>query len=129
MFNVDVHRIEGKAFVAHADDCHDLDLEIKGDWLAHEDCFHVRRCSSLATPHFADLKQLPHRSLQTCLLCRDEHIQSLLAARSTSLHCTKLRGLELFAGAGGLSAGLEQSGFVDTRWVVEWMTSAAMTYK
>ena len=41
----------------------------------------------------------------------------------------KLRGLELFAGAGGLSAGLEQADFVQTQWAIEWSPSAACTYQ
>ncbi|KAF8643762.1 hypothetical protein AX16_008781 [Volvariella volvacea WC 439] len=40
-----------------------------------------------------------------------------------------LRGLELFSGAGGLGTGLDLSGFVKTRYAVEFSPSAAATYQ
>jgi BAH domain/C-5 cytosine-specific DNA methylase len=41
----------------------------------------------------------------------------------------KLRGLDIFAGAGGLSKGLSLSGSVDTRWAIERDQAACQTYK
>ncbi|KAF9792170.1 S-adenosyl-L-methionine-dependent methyltransferase [Thelephora terrestris] len=39
-----------------------------------------------------------------------------------------LRGLELFAGAGGFGTGIAQSGHVKTLWAIEWDEPAAITY-
>ena len=41
----------------------------------------------------------------------------------------KLRGLELFAGGGGLGKGMEMSGFVDTALAVDYEPAAVDTYK
>jgi hypothetical protein len=40
-----------------------------------------------------------------------------------------LMGLDIFSGAGGLSLGLESTGFVKTRWAVEYDKSAALTFR
>lgn len=32
-------------------------------------------------------------------------------------------------GAGGLGTGMDMSGFVDTKWAVEYSPAAALTYK
>jgi DNA (cytosine-5)-methyltransferase 1 len=37
-------------------------------------------------------------------------------------------GLDLFSGAGGLSLGLESTGFITTGWAVEFDVSAARTF-
>ncbi|KAJ3542763.1 hypothetical protein NM688_g5941 [Phlebia brevispora] len=100
-FNLDVHSIEGKAFALPVNS---KLLKMPLDqWLSYEDHFYFKT-ASLASP-------LKHSASKPCL----QH--------------SKLQGLELFAGAGGLSAGLEQAGFVQTRWAVEWMPSPASTFK
>eukprot|EP00210_Caulerpa_lentillifera_P008334 g7950.t1 len=42
---------------------------------------------------------------------------------------TKLRTLDVFAGCGGLSEGLHQSGVVQTEWAIEYDDSAAEAFK
>ena len=42
---------------------------------------------------------------------------------------TKLRCLDIFAGAGGLSLGLHQSGVSTTNWAIEVNPSAAQAYQ
>jgi len=32
-------------------------------------------------------------------------------------------------GAGGLGTGMDMSGFIDTKWAVEYSPAAALTYK
>lgn len=64
-----------------------------------------------------------------CKQCFRSDLQSLKKQQQCLESHTKLRGLELFAGAGGLSAGLEQAKFVETLWAVEWSPSAAQTYQ
>ncbi|KAI0039551.1 S-adenosyl-L-methionine-dependent methyltransferase [Auriscalpium vulgare] len=39
-----------------------------------------------------------------------------------------MRGLELFSGAGGLSTGFELSGYIDTKWAVEFSPSCCLSY-
>ena len=121
---VPVEQIEGKVYVIHASEP-DLDLD---DWVSHNDHFYVKRRSDKTQPLHADLKPLRYSDFEYCSRCyeaRMDEVDDLL--RFSEAH-EKLTGLDLFAGAGGLSAGLEQSGFVDTKWAIEWSTSAAYTY-
>ena len=37
--------------------------------------------------------------------------------------------LDVFAGCGGLSIGLEQSGVAVTKWAIEWEKDAAKAFK
>ena len=41
----------------------------------------------------------------------------------------KLRTLDVFAGCGGLSLGLEQSGIADSLWAIEHFEPAARAYE
>jgi predicted RNA methylase len=41
----------------------------------------------------------------------------------------KLRSLDLFAGCGGLTWGLEASGLADCKWAVEWDEKAADSFR
>ena len=41
----------------------------------------------------------------------------------------KLRSLDIFAGCGGLSQGLHDSGVAETRWAVEVFEPAAKAFK
>lgn len=43
--------------------------------------------------------------------------------------CTPLRTLDVFAGCGGLSEGLHQSGISKSEWAIEFDRSAASAYK
>ena len=40
-----------------------------------------------------------------------------------------LNMLDVFAGCGGLSIGLEQSGVALTKWAIEWEEDAAKAFK
>ncbi|KAK0196767.1 S-adenosyl-L-methionine-dependent methyltransferase [Armillaria mellea] len=57
------------------------------------------------------------------------HEQELRDARRLRDRNSPLRGLELFSGAGGLGTGMMFSGFVETKWAVEFSPSAAQTYR
>ena len=40
-----------------------------------------------------------------------------------------LQMLDVFAGCGGLSIGIEQSGVAEAKWAIEWEQDAAEAYK
>ena len=52
-----------------------------------------------------------------------------LSSPEKKYHKNKLKGLDIFAGAGGFSVGLEESGIIETKWAIEWNKDAANTYK
>lgn len=120
---IDVSHIEGKAWVMHA---HSMTKAHREAWLLHEDHFYVKHCLDMHSPDLANLRSLPSSKFHSCSSCLKAHQESLTS--SIDGH-HKLQGLELFAGAGGLSAGMDQSGFVETQWIVEWTTSATLTYQ
>ena len=120
---VDVERIEGKAWVVHANL---MAAALREACLQNEDCFYVEQYANKFKPALADLKPLHSSQFHNCQICgMTAHQMSSQDKHGNQ----KLQGLELFAGAGGLSAGMDQSGFVETQWVVEWTTSAALTYQ
>ncbi|KAF9030701.1 S-adenosyl-L-methionine-dependent methyltransferase [Hymenopellis radicata] len=64
-----------------------------------------------------------------CDECLQSHIDALEARQDLEKTLSPLRGMELFAGAGGLGTGMNLSNFVEAKWAVEFMPSAAKTYE
>ncbi|KAG0701495.1 hypothetical protein DFH29DRAFT_1000139 [Suillus ampliporus] len=134
--------IRGQCFVIHETDDVRIDT-----WVAHDDHYYVHECAdSLDVHSLDDLEPWPANKFQHCVQCHEEH-QANIARRAQQLQrYGPLRGLELFSGlviflllcdrfehvlegAGGLGTGLDMSGFVDTRYAVEFSPGAAKTYK
>lgn len=124
---VDVRFVDGKAFVIHRDSLSPSELEA---WCASDDHFYVE-AQAREDVHVSldDLRPLSTRSFTTCNDCVRERRKAVKEqARLKEAH-EPLRGLELFAGAGGLSTGFDESGFVKTLWAVELGASACLTYQ
>ncbi|CAL1705539.1 unnamed protein product [Somion occarium] len=122
--DVDVSCIEGKAFVYHPDF---IPSKLQDSWLQHPDHFICNlHAPSLKIKTIQDLDAI---DLPKCKSCLNSHLlsqeeQTTLLSQNGTIRC-----LELFAGAGGLSTGLEMSGFVETKWAVEVNPSAALSYQ
>ncbi len=41
----------------------------------------------------------------------------------------KLRAMDIFSGCGGLTVGMDKTGIVETKWAVEFASSAALTFE
>lgn len=123
-----VHLIDGKAYVTHPSHLPDsLDLQ---DWVKLDDHFYVDLFTDSSDPESLDeLSSLPPRVFKTCTECTKEHQACLEEDMSLLKKHGPLRGLELFAGAGGLSTGFNSTGFVQTKWAVEYIPIIASTYK
>ncbi|KAG2063855.1 S-adenosyl-L-methionine-dependent methyltransferase [Suillus decipiens] len=117
--------IRGQCFVIHETDDTAIDA-----WVAHDDHYYVNECAdSLDVRALDDLNPWSGNEFRHCVQCHEEH-KAHLARRARQLQrFGPLRGLELFAGAGGLGTGLDMSGFVETRYAVEFSPGAAKTYK
>lgn len=122
----DISDIEGKAYAAHPDSLESRELE---DWVAQDDHFLVKWKALIYPPkRISKLQPLHRKALTRCKTCHDERMISLEEDKELLKQHGPLRCLELFAGAGGLAAGLHDSGFVETKWAVELASSAALSF-
>ncbi|KAG1743398.1 S-adenosyl-L-methionine-dependent methyltransferase [Suillus lakei] len=117
--------IRGQCFVIHETDDTVIDA-----WVAHDDHYYVNQCAdSLDVRALDDLNPWSGSIFRHCVQCHEEHKVNLARRAQQLQRFGPLRGLELFAGAGGLGTGLDMSGFVETRYAVEFSPGAARTYK
>ncbi|GJE87065.1 BAH and Dcm domain-containing protein [Phanerochaete sordida] len=124
--SVGVSCLEGKAFAAHPSS---LGNTTPDDWVWHDDHYLVHLRGPSSRSRLSELQHLLPRELKRCKPCFDEHMKKLKEDRELLDRNGPLRTLELFAGAGGLAAGLHESGFVETKWAVESLPSAALSFK
>ncbi|KAK0484022.1 hypothetical protein IW261DRAFT_994609 [Armillaria novae-zelandiae] len=119
--SVAVKRLQGLCFVKHTDDQADIRR-----WIQHDDHFYLNQVED------SEWRLIPLSTIswKRCIHgCFDDHKQELREARRLRERNSPLCGLELFSGAGGLGTGMMFSGFVETKWAVEFSPSAAQTYK
>ncbi|KAI0672839.1 S-adenosyl-L-methionine-dependent methyltransferase [Trametes maxima] len=117
--------ISGKAYVI----CPSSALEVES-FVHHDDHFYCDIWSdSLSPSSLDDLEVLDSPGFEQCHLCCSQFMEVYAEKEHLMETFGPLKGLELFAGAGGLSTGLEMSGCVQTRWAVEFSPSAAKTYQ
>jgi hypothetical protein len=75
-----------------------------------------------------DMEIRPKPVIQ-CMICADRREEQEKRQSDFLITGTKLRALDIFAGCGGLSTGLKSSGVVETKYAIEFFTSAAQTFK
>ncbi|KAI0077119.1 S-adenosyl-L-methionine-dependent methyltransferase [Panus rudis PR-1116 ss-1] len=126
LLTVDLSCIKGKAYAISSKD---LSPKLKRVWLDHEDHYIVDLYASGTHLKFYNTLQPLPSPLKKCEHCFISHTLEIQEAQDYVKKHRPLRGLELFAGAGGLSAGLERSGFVKTKWAVELCPSAALSFQ
>ncbi|KAF8559697.1 S-adenosyl-L-methionine-dependent methyltransferase [Imleria badia] len=117
--------LQGQCYVVHARDTDTID-----EWVRHDDHYYVNQQACSLKPKSLDgLQNWPKSEFKSCKKCYEER-EELLEQQSVLLQRHgRLRGLELFSGAGGLGTGFDLSGFVETRWAIEFSPSAAQTYQ
>ncbi|KAI8989795.1 S-adenosyl-L-methionine-dependent methyltransferase [Trametes punicea] len=123
---VPLKNITGKLYVANLFSAWEKEAFVQRD-----DHFYCDLQSKSSRPHsLDDLEVLQPGSAQMqCGLCMSSETDAELENERLLKKFGPLRALELFAGAGGLSTGLEMSGFVQTKWAVEFSSSAARTFR
>ncbi|KAL4244914.1 Cytosine-specific methyltransferase [Abortiporus biennis] len=99
-------------------------------WTSFTDHFYVDLFSiSTDIQSVEELEELKAEDLPVCIKCTVSHLK-VLQDEKRLLHQHKpLQALELFSGAGGLSAGIDSVGFVETKWAVEYAADAAEAYQ
>ncbi|KAI9065405.1 S-adenosyl-L-methionine-dependent methyltransferase [Trametes sanguinea] len=123
---VPLEQITGKAYVASP-----LSAYEKEAFILEDDRFYCDLwAESLRPSSMDDLEVLPAEQLiKQCDLCMGAASEATLERDRLLEVFGPLRGLELFAGAGGLSTGMEMSGLIQTRWAVEFSPAAARTFR
>ncbi|KAI0822767.1 S-adenosyl-L-methionine-dependent methyltransferase [Trametes gibbosa] len=122
---VAARQISGKAYVT----CPSSPLQAEA-FVKLDDHFYCDLQSvSLAPQSIDDMKRLDPSGISQCDICSSTAMNIAMEKERLLKLYGPLKGLELFAGAGGLSTGLKMSGAVNTRWAVEFSPGAARTYK
>ncbi|KAI0636601.1 S-adenosyl-L-methionine-dependent methyltransferase [Trametes polyzona] len=122
---VDVQQFAGKAFIT----CSASPLQVESFTALPDHFYCDLQSESLKPEGVQNLKELNPRRLPECGICSFSMAETILSKECLLDVYGPLRGLELFAGAGGLSTGLEMSGAVQTRWAVEFSPCAAKTFQ
>lgn len=124
---MDVRWIDGKPFVMHGSSLTSEDLD---EWASHDDHFYVDCHAESSRPRSSEeFERLSRKSFKTCSECIEKRREELEQRKRAMEAHEPLRGLELFAGAGGLSTGMDMSGFFKTKFAVEMSGSACLTYR
>ncbi|KAJ7766897.1 S-adenosyl-L-methionine-dependent methyltransferase [Mycena metata] len=123
--SVKVDDLDGHCFVRHLDpEDPEEEKEIESWVEAHPDHFYL--CSKASK---GNLEAIDKEDFDHCEACFDAHCGRLQEAVELTKNFGKIPVLEVFSGAGGLSQGLDQSGFFETKWAVEKSVPAAETFR
>ncbi|GLB34766.1 putative cytosine specific DNA methyltransferase replication foci [Lyophyllum shimeji] len=114
--------IEGVCYVRQLKDPDEIN-----EWVQHEDHFYVTQEEDEDDNN--DLRDMDEDSLKSCLTCYANRVERLRQDQLLLRNNGPIASLELFAGAGGLGTGMALSGFVDTKYAVEFSPSAAATFQ
>ncbi|KAF9171621.1 DNA (cytosine-5)-methyltransferase 1 [Mortierella sp. AD010] len=85
----------------------------------------ISDCGTIVVENETTVIQRP----RPCRICEEEWRTQSDNQTEFLANVRKLRALDIFSGCGGLSLGLKESNVVETRYSIEFMTSAAQTYR
>ncbi|KXN86923.1 DNA (cytosine-5)-methyltransferase 1A, partial [Leucoagaricus sp. SymC.cos] len=116
---IDPERLDGICYVRHLRDHGKID-----EWIQYNDHFYLNQKGDMH-----GLFHIDEDELDVCGECMTTRLDELARNKQLLKQRGPLRGLELFSGAGGLGTGVDMSGYVKTKWAVEYFAAAAKTYK
>ncbi|KAJ3515085.1 hypothetical protein NLJ89_g1982 [Agrocybe chaxingu] len=116
---VSAHQLDGKCHVSFMTEKNNIQR-----WIKHDDHYYVNQEGD--EEHLTPMNE---EDVKHCKICRNEDRERRMIIKKFGQTNSKLVGMELFSGAGGLGAGMDLSGFVETKYAVELWPSAAKTYK
>jgi hypothetical protein len=127
--SVPIDRLEGKCIVKHIDDIDDL-IVFKD--LA--DTFYVAdklpsQIRNREEHLITELERLDRTEISLSNATEFEFNKEQERLSVFMSEARKLRGMDIFAGAGGLTIGLDQAGAVKTEWAIEFSSAAALALK
>ncbi|KAF5357987.1 hypothetical protein D9756_001474 [Leucocoprinus leucothites] len=117
---IDPERLDGRCYVRYLRKHREIE-----EWIRHNDHFYLNQKGDLKHGLFS----IDEEDLDYCGLCLEARNDDISRAQELFEQNGPLRGLELFSGAGGLGTGMDLSGFVETKWAIEYSLAAAQTYK
>ncbi|KAK7034044.1 hypothetical protein VNI00_012475 [Paramarasmius palmivorus] len=117
---IDFAKIDGKCYARHL-----VNQATIADWIKNDDHWYLNEKEN----EDGDLVHLKSKHFKVCDHCLSERESELREFKDNLKGNGRLRGLELFSGAGGLGTGMNLSGFVDTRWAAEFSPAAASSYR
>ncbi|KAJ7510195.1 S-adenosyl-L-methionine-dependent methyltransferase [Mycena galericulata] len=123
---VDVEDLDGPCFVRYLDPYNPVDQKEIETWVdSHPDQFYT----NMKKTKDGAMEIVPKEYFNSCDNCYKQHCDELEDAKRLVRREGRVPVLEVFAGAGGLSQGLDQSGFFTTAWAVERSVPAAETFR
>jgi hypothetical protein len=129
--SVSSDRLDGKCVVRHLEAIEDLDKfkDLDDTFYVADELVDVSRDDQNNQQRLADLEPLGKHDLQQSIDNDETLIIQMSRIEAFKAMGRKLRAMDVFGGAGGLTAGLDQSGAIVTEWAIEWDTFAAQTFK
>jgi hypothetical protein len=117
--------------VRHLEAIEDLDKfkDLDDTFYVADELVDVSRDDQNNQQRLADLEPLGKHDLQQSIDNDETLIIQMSRIEAFKAMGRKLRAMDVFGGAGGLTAGLDQSGAIVTEWAIEWDTFAAQTFK
>ncbi|KIM49346.1 hypothetical protein M413DRAFT_15448 [Hebeloma cylindrosporum] len=115
---ISADKLDGICHVYHMTD----KLKIER-WVQHDDHYYLNQEGSKN-----ELSAMSRLDFQYCKPCHLKDKERRLQVERFKRTNSKVVGMELFSGAGGLGVGMDLSEFVETKYAVEFSPSAAKTY-
>lgn len=135
--NIPIHSVDGVCHVKQLSKSEDIE-----SWVQHDDHFYLNQQQDDGDSPLVRLQT----KLQRCKICDEKRVEKMESEKALKKRNKPLRVLELFSGmlissnlftmltslplgAGGLGTGLDMSGYVETKYAVEYYPAAAITFR
>ncbi|VVC27392.1 DNA (cytosine-5)-methyltransferase 1-like,Bromo adjacent homology (BAH) domain,DNA (cytosine-5)- [Cinara cedri] len=126
-FKIKYDDIVGKCYVSHINNVQDLAAWFADgpDRFYFENKYNFLTCSIVPECQLSSVAIPTKREVNPVNYINESKKQSIPSYKKIS----PLRGLDIFAGCGGLSKGLEDSGLLKCKWAIEYDDNAAEAFK
>nr|AOP04004.1 C-5 cytosine-specific DNA methylase [Rhizophagus irregularis] len=123
-----VNKLEGVCWVEHKDRINNLSV-----YKDEMDTFYIDCKTTKKHPNLSDLENMNADDIQLCVLCKEkrQNYQKDMSefVEYLNIQQKKLKAMDIFSGCGGLTVGMDRTGIVETKWAIEFASSAALTFE